>query len=348
MKSVHRILSFALASVMALSLTACKSQSDPGPAASSNKPGSSSSGAPVTPAQSVKIRFGHSGTEDHQYQVFASKFKEIVEAESEGRIAVEIFPNAVLGNDREMIEGMLMGQQEMFVGSSTTSWVPETAVTDMPFLYRDYDHAYRCYDGFLFDELGKRFEDNGMTLLGYVAIGWRNISNNVKPINSVDDLKGMKIRVPDMEVYSATFQAMGATTVTVSLNELYMALQQSVADGQDNPASTFWAQSFQEVQDYVTLTHHMLGTNFVLMNSDWLNSLSEEDQVLIKAAAKQAQDYQREYLSEVEGELVENIRQAGVQVNEPDDIDSFRQACADVPETLGTVPVEWIEQIRNM
>ena len=158
----------------------------------------------------------------------------------------------------------------------------------------------------------------------------------------------MKIRVPDMEVYSATFQAMGATTVTVSLNELYMALQQSVADGQDNPASTFWAQSFQEVQDYVTLTHHMLGTNFVLMNSDWLNSLSEEDQALIKAAAKQAQDYQREYLSEVEGELVENIRQAGVQVNEPDDIDSFRQACADVPETLGTVPVEWIEQIRNM
>ena len=167
MKSMHRILSFALASVMALSLTACKSQSDPGPAASSNKPGSSSSGAPVTPAQSVKIRFGHSGTEDHQYQVFASKFKEIVEAESEGRIAVEIFPSAVLGNDREMIEGMLMGQQEMFVGSSTTSWVPETAVTDMPFLYRDYDHAYRCYDGFLFDELGKRFEDDAHGVCGY-------------------------------------------------------------------------------------------------------------------------------------------------------------------------------------
>lgn len=280
--------------------------------------------------------------------MFAAKFKEIVEKESAGRITVEIFPNAVLGNDREMIEGMLMGQQEMFVGSSTTSWVPETAVTDMPFLYRDYDHAYNCFDGFLFDELGSRFQDNGMTLLGYVAIGWRNISNNVKPIQSVNDLKGMKIRVPDMEVYSATFKAMGATTVTVSLNELYMALQQSVADGQDNPAPTFWAQSFHEVQKYVTLTHHMLGTNFVLMNSEWLNKLSSEDQELIKNAAKQAQEHQRDYLSNVEDELVENIRQAGVQVNEPEDIESFRQACADVPESLGTVPVEWIEKIRNM
>ena len=348
MKAIRRVISLAIVSVMLLGLAACGSTGKPGPAASS-KPDSSKSGTPApAPADAVKIRFGHSGTEEHQYHVFAAKFKEIVEQESAGRITVEIFPNAVLGNDLEMIEGMLMGQQEMFVGSSTTSWVPETAVTDMPFLYRDYDHAYSCYDGFLFDELGSRFEDNGMTLLGYVAIGWRNISNNVKPIQSVNDLKGMKIRVPDMEVYSATFKAMGATTVTVSLNELYMALQQSVTDGQDNPASTFWAQSFHEVQKYVTLTHHMLGTNFVLMNSEWLNKLSSEDQELIKNAAKQAQEHQRDYLSNVEDELVENIRQAGVQVNEPEDIESFRQACADVPESLGTVPVEWIEKIRNM
>lgn len=348
MKAMRRVISLAIVSVMLLGLAACGGTQKPGPAASSAASGSKSDPPAPAPADTVKIRFGHSGTEEHQYHVFATKFKEIVEQESGGRITVEIFPNAVLGNDREMIEGMLMGQQEMFVGSSTTSWVPETAVTDMPFLYRDYDHAYSCFDGFLFDELGSRFADNGMTLLGYVAIGWRNISNNVKPIQSVDDLKGMKIRVPDMEVYSATFKAMGATTVTVSLNELYMALQQSVADGQDNPASTFWAQSFQEVQKYVTLTHHMLGTNFVLMNSEWLGKLSSEDQELIKSAAKQAQEHQRDYLANVEDELVEKIRQAGVQVNEPEDIESFRQACADVPESLGTVPVEWIAKIREM
>jgi len=320
------------------------------PTSSNANSSASTSASNATPDKKdpVVIRFGHSGTEDHQYQVFAGKFKEIVEAESDGRITVEIYPNAILGNDREMIEGMLMGQQEMFVGSSTTSWVPETAVTDMPFLYRDYDHAYSCFDGFLFDELGSRFEENGLALLGYVAIGWRNISNNVKPINSVDDLKGMKIRVPDMELYSTTFNAMGATTVTVSLNELYMALQQKVADGQDNPASTFWAQSFQEVQKYVTLTHHMLGTNFVLMNDKWLKNLDEADQDLIKDAAKEAQAYQREYLAGVEDELVEKIKEAGVEVNEPTDIESFREACANVPETLGTVPMEWIEKIQNM
>lgn len=303
---------------------------------------------PEAEGETVVIRFGNSGSEDHQYQVFCNKFKEIVEEESGGRISVEIYPNAILGNDREMIEGMLMGQQEMFVGSSTTSWVPETAVTDMPFLYTSYDHAYKCYNGFLFDELGSRFEENGMTLLGYVSIGWRNISNNVKPINSVEDVKGMKIRVPDMEVYSATFNAMGANTVTVSLNELYMALQQGVADGQDNPASTFYAQSFQEVQKYMTLTHHMLGTNFVLCNSGWLSGLSEADQELIKSACKDAQDYQREYLEGVENELVEKIKAAGVEVNEPTDIASFQEAVADVPEQLGTVPVEWIEQIKEM
>jgi len=348
MKTLRRYLSLAITFVMILSLVAGCGNSAPSTSSTASSGNSASTSSSDDGAASVVIRFGHSGTAEHQYQVFAGKFKEIIEAESDGRITVEIYPNAILGNDREMIEGMLMGQQEMFVGSSTTSWVPETAVTDMPFLYRDYDHAYSCYDGFLFEELGSRFEDNGLALLGYVAIGWRNISNNVKPINAVDDLKGMKIRIPDMEVYSATFNAMGATIVTVSLNELYMALQQGIADGQDNPASTFWAQSFHEVQKHVTLTHHMLGTNFVLMNSSWLNGLVEADQALIKSAAKEAQVHQREHLSSVEGQLVDQIRKAGVAVNEPTDIESFREACANVPEALGAVPMEWIEQIKGM
>jgi len=297
--------------------------------------------------QSV-IRFGHAGAEGHQYHIFATKFKEVVEKNSNGRISVQIFPNAVLGNDREMIEGMLMGQQEMFVGSSTTSWVPESAVTDMPFLYRDYTHAYKSFDGFLKQELGKRFEENGLALMGYVSIGWRNISNNVKPINTVSDLRGMKIRIPDMEVYSATFKAMGATTVTVSLNELYLALQQNVADGQDNPASTFYAQSFQEVQKYVTLTHHMLGTTFVLMNDKWLKGLSAEDQEIVRKAAREAEEYQRQALLDMEDELVENIRKAGVAVNKPTDIESFRKSVADVPKVLGTVPMDWIDAINKL
>lgn len=307
-------------------------------------------GSPVALAagDTVNIRFGHSGSEEHQYQVFATKFKELVEDKSDGHITVEIFPNAVLGNDREMIEGMLTGQQEMFVGSSTTSWVPETAVTDLPFLYRSYEHAYAVFTGFLFDELGSRFEDNGLSLLGYVPIGWRNISNNVKPINSASDLKGMKIRIPDMEVYQATFSALGATTVTCALSELYMGLQQGIADGQDNPASTFCAQSFYEVQKYVSLTHHMLGTNFVLCNSDWLSSLSEEDQTLIKECATEAMDYQWDYLQNVEDSLVQRIKDEGVEVNEPTDVESFREACVNVPEALGVVPEEWIETIKGM
>ena len=338
MKIARKMIGASLAVLIVMGLTGC---------GNSNAVQDNAGDAAANP-ETVTIRFGHSGTEDHQYNVFAERFKEVVEEESNGAIAVEIFPNAILGNDREMIEGMLMGQLEMFVGSSTTSWVPETAITDMPFLYRDYEHAYSCYDGFLFDELGARFEENGMTLLGYVSIGWRNISNNVRPINSVADMEGLKIRVPDMEVYSATFDAMGATTVTVSLNELYMSLQQGVADGQDNPASTFWAQSFYEVQDYMTLTHHMLGTNFVLMNSDWLSGLSEENQNIIREAAKEAQAYQRENLEGTEDKLIEQIREAGVEVNEPSDIQSFRDACSQVPEELNVVPAEWLDQIRGM
>ena len=351
MKTLRRTLSLVLASMIILTLAAgCGSSATPAPSSSpaASAPSAEASSVEAKESEPIVIRFGHSGTEDHQYHVYATKFKETVEEESGGRITVEIYPNAILGSDREMIEGMLLGQQEMFVGSSTTSWVPETAVTDMPFLYRGYDHAYKCFDGFLYDELGSRFKDNGLALIGYVSIGWRNISNNIKPINSVDDLKGMKIRIPDMEVYSATFNAMGATTVTVSLNELYMALQQSVADGQDNPASTFWAQSFQEVQKYVTLTHHMLGTNFVLMNDKWLSGLEDADQALIREASQVAQAHQREYLSSVEEDLVEKIKAAGVEVNEPSDIDSFRAACANVPENLGTVPAEWIEKIKEM
>lgn len=342
---MKKVLALIMVLSMVLALCAC-GQTAASPTA---PPAAASEAAPEAPAaEPVTIRFGHSGTEEHQYHVFASKFKELIEEKSEGRINVEIYTNAVLGNDREMIEGMLNGQQEMFVGSSTTSWVPETAVTDMPFLYRDYDHAYACLNGFLFDELGSRFEDSGLELLGYVPIGWRNISNNVKPINSAADLQGMKIRIPDMEVYSVTFTALGATTVTCALSELYMGLQQGIADGQDNPASTFCAQSFQEVQKYVSLTHHMLGTNFVLCNLDWLSSLSADDQALIKECSKEAMDYQWDFLRNAEDGLVQKIKDAGVEVNEPTDIESFRTACAEVPEKLGTVPMEWIEQIRGM
>ena len=141
---------------------------------------------------------------------------------------------------------------------------------------------------------------------------------------------------------------MGATTVTVSLNELYLALQQNVADGQDNPASTFWAQSFQEVQKYVTLTRHMLGTTFVLMNDKWLEGLSASDQEMIRSAAREAELHQRQMLINMEDDLVESIRKAGVAVNAPTDIESFRRAVVRIKKILGTLPMEWLEKINSL
>ncbi len=298
--------------------------------------------------EKVVVRLGNSGTELHQYQVFTNKFKELVETASNGRIEIKVFPNAVLGNDREMIEGMILGQQEMFVGGSVWPWVPEAGVTDMPFLYRDSDHAYKAYDGFLLQVLGDMFREHGLNLMGYVPIGWRNISNNIRPINSADDVKGMKLRVPDSDVYIATFDALGANTVTVALSELYMALQQGVADGQDNPLSTFYAQSFQEVQKFLTRTRHIHGTAFIISNDAWFNGLPQEDRDILEKAAREAQTYQRGVLAAMEEDLLKKVIEAGVQVNEPTDIESFRSAMQDVPGKLGIVPLEWIDKIKAM
>lgn len=297
----------------------------------------------------IKIRFGHAGTEDHQYHVFATKFKETVEENSGGEIEVEIFPNGTLGGDREMIESMLLGQQEMFVGGSVWSWVPEASVTDMPYLYRDAEHAHEALDGILYDELSALFENQGLDLMGYVQLGWRNISNNVRPINSADDVAGLSVRVPEADTYIATFDALNANIVNVDLLELYMALQQGVADGQDNPLSTFLAQSFEEVQDYLTLTRHIYATVFVLSNNDWINSLSEENQTIIRDAVAVAQEHQREVVAESEEEMLDEVIESGVEVNEPSDLESFYEATENVPEALeNIVPMEWIEQIRDL
>ena len=186
-----------------------------------------------------RIRFAHPAPAAHGWHIWAEQFKKVVEQESGGKLTVQIFPNAQMGNERDTAQAVRQGSLEMgAIGVGLMNWVPEMSITDAPFLWKSRQQCWNAINGAFGDDLRKRSLDKGFVLSGWTDLGFRSITNNKLPINSAKDMQGLKMRVPNSKAYIQMIQAMGATTVAVDLSELYLALRQGVADGQDTPPSS--------------------------------------------------------------------------------------------------------------
>lgn len=281
-------------------------------------------------AQAVKrIRFAHAAPTAHGWHLWAEQFKKSIEDKTGGKMTVQIFPNAQMGNERDTAQAVRIGSLEMgAIGVGLMNWVPEMSITDAPFLWKSREQAYRAIAGPFGDDLRKRSLDKGFVLTGWTDLGFRSITNNKHPINSAKDMQDLKMRVPNSKAYIAMMQALGASTVAVDLSELYLALRQGVADGQDTPPSVVKSNKFYEVQKFVSKTDHILTTAYTVANPKFYDSLSADEKKAFNAACSEADDFLRKYTQKDEMEAYGFLKSQGMQVNLDVDVESFRVATA--------------------
>lgn len=262
------------------------------------------------------------------------KFKEIVDKESNGRLEVNIFPDAQLGDDIKTMTQLRAGTLEMSGPSSSpiSSIDKRWMAFDLPFLFPNEEVVDKVLDG----PVGQQFLDSlsqyGIKGLCYYENGYRQITNSVKEIKSPADLKGLKIRTMENPVHLAAFKAMGANPTPMPFSEVFQAMQQKTIDGQENPSTTNYLQKYYEVQKYNTISKHVY-TPFVIMFSQKIwDTLSKEDQAVILKAAKESSVYQRKYNREQMKSCEEGMEKNGVTVTRlsDDQLKAFQDATKDI------------------
>lgn len=282
-----------------------------------------------------KIRIAYLVSEDQSTHIASEQLKEKLETESDGRIQVELYPNGSLfPSDREAIEAVQLGNVEMTIPAvaALSSFNKKFMVFDLPFLFDTYEEVYNALDGELGQELLTELEENNIKGLVFGANGFRHMTNNEGPIESPDDLKGLKIRTMESPVQTDSFKAWGANASPFAFGELYTAIQQGTYDGMENPISLIYTHKFYEVQDYLTLSGHFYAPTALLINNDFYNSLPEDLQELVMEAALEYKTEQRKLAEQQDKEWVEELKEFGMQVNELTDEqkEEFRTAAESV------------------
>lgn len=298
----------------------------------------------------VTLKLAHTGSEVHQYHIAAEKFKELVEEKTDGQVAVEIYSNATLGGEGEVIEQVIDGTVDMTTvaaDSNLANTVPEMNVFGVPYLFEDREDVYGKLDGEVGKELLDIIDQHDMKGLGFWEVGFRHMTSTNKEINKPEDVKGMKIRVQPAPVWEAHIKALGASPTPVAFNELYSALDQGVVDGQENPLATIDSMKLYEVQKQVALTAHTYTPAVVLMSNNAWDKLSQEQQEAVESAVKEATTYQRDFFEKKEEEILQTLKENGVNITEPDR-NAFREATKNVKETVSDqVPNELIEKLEK-
>jgi tripartite ATP-independent transporter DctP family solute receptor len=247
------------------------------------------------------------------------KFKELVEAKSEGSIIVEIYPNAQLGSAETYLDTLRQGTLQMASpGSVMAQLQPLVGAPEIPFLFRDWDHAKTVLTNpEMTDELSEGMIENiGVRTLGFAPRSFRVISSNTE-LKNMDDLQGLRLRVPNIPFYIKLAESLGTSPVALPLTELFSALEQKVVEAQENPYSTIETSKYYEVQDYIFETNHIFTTHGWYMNEEFFQSLSQELQQIVTESAKEAIDYTFEINIEQDAKSKKTIEDAGVTINIP-------------------------------
>ncbi|CDZ74215.1 TRAP-T family tripartite ATP-independent periplasmic transporter [Peptoniphilus sp. ING2-D1G] len=299
----------------------------------------------------IEIKIACVGNEDHQSTIAAKLFKEKLEEKSDD-FKIDIYPNASLGGEREAAEGVKLGTIQMTIVTSDgtlPAWVPDIQVLSIPYLFENSEKAYTALDGIITEKLNSKFEEAGFKHLAYGELGFRHFTNSKKEINSAEDLKGLSIRVQEAPIWFALLESLGASAVPVPFNELYTALQQGMCDGQENPVASIATSKFNEVQKYLSLDGHTYAAISYIMNKDFFDGLTPEQQEAIQSASTESAQEQRKVVSEKEAEYLQQLKDSGMIVTEPDKA-SFVEATKDIytlPEVKKLVSPEFVDEVRE-
>lgn len=254
-------------------------------------------------------------------------FKSLVEEQTNGGILVNIYPNGQLGTELNMHEEVENGTLQAVWGGEF-DMIPHLIIFTLPFLAENEEEMERLLDSDFMMEICKEAENKGVSVLGIGSGGgFRQFSNNEHPITSPDDLKGLKMRINEIDTIGRTMQALGAEVTLVPYNDLYASLKAGMADGQENPWSNIVSMRFYEVQKYFTEVNYQFHPNPFYVNSDWLHSLPEKYQTILQSSAKSMIKYEREYEKNNEDKMLDKIKSyAEINVLTDEDRKNFREA----------------------
>jgi tripartite ATP-independent transporter DctP family solute receptor len=278
------------------------------------------SGSGVCQDKPISLKLGHAVAPDHPYHLGAVRFAELVGQRTKNKIKVDVFPSTQLGNERDMVEGLQLGTIDLVVTSTGPlgGFVSKMFVVDLPFLFRDRERAYKVLDGPIGKELLAAFSAKGIKGLAFWENGFRQITNNVRPIEKPEDLKGIKIRTMENKVHLASFRAFGASPTPMAWSEVYTALQQKTIDGQENPIAIIYHQKIAEVQKYLALTGHFYSPTPLLMSEKVFHGLPKDVQKIIADTAIECATYERNLLRDSEAKQMAELKAKGMQVTTPD------------------------------
>jgi tripartite ATP-independent transporter DctP family solute receptor len=267
------------------------------------------------------LKLGLTFADKHMLTQELYKMAENVNKRTEGKIKIEIYADSLLGKEAEMYEQLHMGTIDMAletIAFMSTSH-PEFTIEDLPYMFKERKNGYEALDG----DYGKKINeiiasDGTIKNLGFMELGYRHMTNNVRPITKPEDMKDIKFRTTTSDLRRAVFEALGAQPISMSFSEVFTGLQQGVIDGQESPLATIASSSFNEVQKYLSLTGHFWTNECLLVNQKKFSSLTEEQQKIIQEEAKAAEKRIREKNVETDKKLVKELQDKGMKVNEVD------------------------------
>ncbi len=264
------------------------------------------------------IKVGHGLPEDTGMGEGFTKFKEVLEQESDGAMKVEIYPNGQLGGDRELTESVQLGNVDLTAVSATNlaPFAKEFYVLDTFFMFDDRSHVYRVLEGKAGDAMLAPLEEKNIQGLGFWENGFRHMTNSKRPVETPDDMSGIKMRVAENPVQIAAWESVGAGPTPMAWGELFTALQQGTLDGQECTMENIVKMRFYEVQENISMTGHKYSPYVVIMNQELFASFSDQERDWIVSALEEATEYQREVEKKLETEGLQIVKDAGNTVVE--------------------------------
>ncbi|SDA95456.1 tripartite ATP-independent transporter solute receptor, DctP family [Pseudomonas sp. NFACC15-1] len=242
------------------------------------------------------LRFAFQNVKEHPQGQGAQKFADLLGEKSGGKIKVRLFPGGTLGGDVQTVSALQGGTLDITVLNSgiLAAQAPDYAMLDFPFLFNNVEEAHAVIDGPVGQKLAAQLDSKGLVGLGYWDLGFRNLTNSKHPVTKLEDMQGLKIRVIQSPIYLETFAALGANPVPMAFPEVYTGLEQHTIDGQENPFTVIEGNKFYEVQKYLSVTGHIFNPQSLIISQKTWNRLNDDEKAMIRAAAAEAQTFQRE------------------------------------------------------
>ncbi|MBL8352129.1 MAG: TRAP transporter substrate-binding protein [Burkholderiaceae bacterium] len=269
-------------------------------------------------AQERSFKFALQNPKGHPLELGATKFAELVAAKSGGKLKVNVFPGGTLGGDAQNVSALQGGTIEFVMLNSgiLASQVKDFEVYDFPFMFANAKEADAVVDGAFGQKLHARLADKGIIGLAYTELGFRNITNSKKPISTVDDIAGLKLRVIPNAINVDWVKALGANPTPLAFPEVYAALEQKAIDGQENPLSVIVANKFFEVQKHLALTNHQYNPQSIVFSKKVWDTLTPEQRKILQDSAVEAAKYQRQVNRDKAAGDLDALKKAGMQVTE--------------------------------